>query len=377
MNNKVIPMIPLYDRSRVVQDWKCARSRYWAYEHVGRGIVKSATPLALFTGITIHDSLAAIAEATREGCEVPIDDIVGKAEQQMRESLLEVSGGVDASVEFAFEQAALVEGMLRGFYIHVWPRLMAKYPLILAIEEEMEYLHDGLIFMSKPDLILGNDEETVYVEYKSTSSKKEGWVNSWDTAVQLHSTIRAVEATKGLKVDAVIVQGLYKGYESYGKQNSPFCYAYARNGNPPFTADQISYEYKAGLKRTPTWKMPGGVKAWVEGMPFDVLQGQFPQTAPIFINDDLVDAFFRQRGLRENEIATASRLLADPASPEDNQALLDRVFPQKWEACSPYFGAGCDFKRLCHGHVNDPIGEGFEARTPHHQKELDQFEETL
>lgn len=367
---KLIELIPAYDRSRVTTDWKCPRARFLGYEVNGRGLAKETTSLPLSMGIAIHDSLATIAMATRDGFTPNIDDIATRAERQVRESLLEVSAGLDEKVTFAFEQGALVEGLIRGYYRFVWPRLVSQYPLILAVEEEMEYHHDGLIFMSKPDLIMGNDDTIVYVEFKSTASKREDWVNSWDTAVQLHSTIKAVEATKGLVVDSVIVQGLFKGFISYGRQNSVFCYAYKKFGNPPFTQDVVSYEYKAGLKRFPTWEMPGGVKAWVEGMPDATLQEQFPQTPPIMINQELVDAFFRQRATREHEIATASGLLNLPQDPEENQALLDRVFPQKWESCSPAYGGKCDFLRLCHSEVSDPLTSGFRPRDPHHALEM-------
>jgi len=380
---KIIGLTPVYDRSRVVQDWKCPRSRYWGYEAYGKGIAPLSTSLELFTGITVHDSLSSIAEATKSGSTPDIDDIAGRASQQMLESLLEVAGDDPEKIEFAHEQAALVEGMLRGFNKHVWPRLIARYPFIHCIEQEMEYPHDGLIFMSKPDLIMGNDEETVYIEYKTTSSKKEGWVNSWDTAVQLHSTIKAVKATTGIDVDSVIVQGLYKGYESYGKQNSPFCYAYKRNGNPPFTTDAISYEYKPGFKRSPTWEMDGGVKAWVESMPEMVLAALFPQTAPIFINEDLVNSFFRQRATREKEIADFVPYQNNDGTPrgmfeleagDPAWAELDRVFPQRFDQCTPSFGRPCQFKRICHGEVTEPLLQGFVERVPHHAKEMDQFD---
>lgn len=373
----VIKLKPVYDRSRVVQDWKCPRSRYWGYEYEGRGLVSSTTSLELFMGTTIHDTLAALAQLTLAGKEIDIDTLARGAYQQMFDHL---SSGVEndfEAVEFALEQASLVEGLMRGFYKHTWPRLMAAYPTILFTEEEMEHEHDGLVFMSKPDLILANSSgEAVYIEYKSTSSKREEWVNSWNTAVQLHSTIKAVESTKGLKLQSVIVQGLYKGYESYGKQSSPFCYAYKKAGNPPFTKDQIEYEFKAGFRRSPTWELPGGVKGWVESMPESVLAGQFPQTPPITINEELVDAFFRQRKAREWEIQVAKDILAEGERPEvDLQSVMDKYFPQRFDQCVPSFGRGCQFRLLCHGNVDDPLTAGYFWREPHHALEADMFAE--
>jgi hypothetical protein len=361
----------LYDRSRVTTDWQCPRKRWWQYEYDGKGIVNGNTNLELYLGTTVHDGLAAIATQYLAGT-VDIDAIALAGRKQMMDSLMGTSEVfIQEEYNFACEQGALVEGLVRGFYRAVWPRLMAQYPDIRLVEAEMHYDHDGLRFMSKPDLVLGDVEGNLwYVEYKTTANKKEGWINSWNTAIQLHSTIRAIEATLNEKVTGVIVQGLYKGYESYGKQSSPFCYAYQRKGTPPFSKDEVSYEYKAGFKRYPAWEMVGGVKTWVEGMPDSVLADQFPQTPPIFVKDSLVDSFFTQRAWREKEIDFAVKMTE--GDPEAQAGMLEVTFPQKFDQCISFWGAKCPYTKLCHGHVGEPLREGFEYRVPHHQPELEQ-----
>lgn len=364
------PLI-VYDRSRVVQDWKCPRSRYWNYDYQGRGIAPASTSLELYMGITIHDALATLALSTKEGSPISADELGRQAYTQLFDNLYQEGDPLDA-LGFAREQSTLVEGLIRGFMRHTWPKLLATYPQILLVEAELSYDHDGLRFMSKPDLVLANDDETVYVEYKSTSSKKEAWVNSWSTAVQLHSTMKAIEASTGIHVDAVIVQGLYKGYESYGKQSSPFCYAYKRNAQPPFIKEDISYEYRQGYKRFPVWDLPGGLATWVEEMPDALLGDQFPQTAPIYINDDLVEEFFAQRAVREQEIAHTIDVLLNPVTTsEDAQAALTASFPQRFDQCIPSFGRPCPYRILCHGPAVDPLSLGFTWREPHHAPELD------
>lgn len=354
-------IIRLTDRSRTTTDWKCPRARYWGYEHEGRGVRPESTSLALSTGTIIHDALAAIATYTKDGEDVPIDTIANLVFRQMEILLTPEDIVSSEAVVFAKEQASLTEGMIRGFYRHVWPRLMNQFPRIIAVEQEVEYkLDDDTIFMSKPDLLMEDHSgEIVYVEYKSTSSKQDKWVNSWDTAVQLHSSIKAVEETLGRAPAYVQIVGLYKGYESYGKQNSPFCYAYMKKGNPPFTQDVIGYEWKSGLKRYPTWELEGGVKKWVEDMPEEVLGNQFPMTAPIMINEELVEAFFRQLRIRETEIR--------------NGGDIDLVFPQRFDQCVPSFGYSCEFRKLCHGNVDDPLTVGYTYREPHHKREMEIF----
>lgn len=614
MSDKVIRLI---DRSRIVQDWKCPRSRFLGYELDGRGVTKSVTSLELYMGITVHDALAAIALFTKEGKAVDIDAIAQAAYHQMFDNIMDGADLIPEAqaVEFAQEQATLTEGMIRGYFKHVWPILMNDYAGIVAVEAEMEYkLADDLIFMAKPDLILEDKEgDFVYIEYKTTSSKKESWTNSWNTAVQLHSSIMATEQTLGTRPTSVRIVGLYKGYEclapdtpvltadlnwvpvgtlkvgdkiagfdeepnkssgntqkrqwkeaevlytgrqnlpsykltleddtevvcsenhlwltcrdnagtgsakwtktrdltkgchlirlaetwehdttydagylaaafdgegnisqhqtpkgywlshlaftqkdnemlgtvknylatrgftfsennkrgdqkiggiyihrqaqllkflgsirpkrllpkfsfnklggttvlgsplkikklefignqevvtlgtstetlvanglathnSYGKQSSPFCYAYKRAGNPPFTEEQISYDYKAGFKRFPVWELPGGVRAWVDKMPADVLAAQFPMTAPIFVDERLVEGFFKQTLARERTIQAGGD--------------LDVVYPQRFDQCVPYFGKPCQFRPICHGGVDNPLEDGFTYREPHHEAEL-------
>lgn len=381
--NKTIRLI---DRSRTVQDWKCPRARYWGYEYLGRGIVKQGTSLELFIGIVTHDALAAIATLFLNSQPIDIDEIARAAFSQIHEELV-VAAGANSSFDdrdFAIEQASLTEGMIRGFYKHVWPKLMAQYDIV-TVEQEMEYsLADGFLFMTKPDLIVEDKttKDLVYIEYKTTSSKKDEWINSWDTAVQLHSSIKATEQSLGRLPAFVQIIGLYKGWESYGKQSSPFCYAYKKFGNPPFTQDQIQYEYKAGFKRFATWELPGGVKAWVESMPDAVLANQFPQTAPIMVNEELVERFFQQRLGRETEIRDyhialalkeREETLGEDWGGEDMEKALDSTFPQRFDQCTPSFGKGCQFKKICHGSVRDPFKEGYEQRIPHHELELDQM----
>lgn len=353
--------------SRTQSDWTCPRKRFWAYEHMGRGLSKAGTNQALYTGQTLHDCLAVIGFRYKEGLDVNIDEIAETAYKQMMEALTGAAaeGTITPEVDaYAKEQATLVEGLIRGYYKHVWPRLLEKYPVVVGVEQEATYsLSDTIKFIARPDLIMADPEGGWhYIEFKSTSSKKEEWIQSWETAVQLHSSVKAVEQTFGILPEDVTIVGFYKGYVSYSRQNSPICYGYKRSGNPPFTQDQIQYEYKAGFKKFASWEMEGGVKAWIDSMPEEILANQFPMTPPIYVNEDMIEAFFKQRKIREEEIESFY-------GNED----IDRIFPQKFESCQPAYGFGCEYKKLCFGHVEDPATEGFELRVPHMDSERAQL----
>lgn len=358
----------IWHRSGTTLDWKCPRARWYQYEYERKGIVRSTTSLELFAGTVIHDCLATIATLQKEHIQIDIDAIAESGFAQMKKSLLSASEGELAAEEFATEQASLVEGLIRGFYKSMWPRVI-QGKKILFVEEEIQYEHNGCLFLCKPDLILQDETDgtTVYWEYKSTSSKKEEWINSWDTAVQLHSIIKAMREVRRIEIDYVVIQALYKGFVSYGKQNSNLIYAYKKSGSPPFTQDQFVYEYKPGFRKYPVWELPGGVKKWVDDMPDEILVGNFPQTPPIFVNNDLVDKFFTQREQREKEIYAARERIIE--HPEEITQLLDIHFPQHYDACQPGYGRPCVYKSICFGNVPNPLEQGWVYRTPHHTSE--------
>lgn len=362
-------VIWLTDRSRILQDWKCPRARYHGYHFAGRGVQPPSLQIELFLGIVIHDGLAAIATQWQHSTSADIDDIASKAAAAVKTTLGKVS---DPDSLYPMEQATLVEGLLRGFYQYAWPSLIAQYPKVVAVEQEMTYpLNDeGFVFMSRPDLVLGDtDGNLFYIEYKSTSSKSEEWVNQWNTAVQVHSTVKAIGHTLGTQPAAVIVQGLFKGGHYYGKQNSPFCYAYHRQGTPPFSYPEYSYAYKGGFKKTPVWEKEGGLKQWLADMPENLLAEQFPQTPPIYVNNEIVERFFQQRLLREFEIHEALKVIEDDnMDPELRQQFLDGFFPQIFSACNPGWGKPCGFRQLCFAGGN-PLDLGWQPREPHHEPE--------
>jgi hypothetical protein len=370
----MISKVRLFDRSRCITDWVCPYRRYLNYELDGKGIVSVGLALELHIGSVVHEALAEIAHQEKgDYSSIDINSIVLTATKQVRDTLTPQLEVEMDGLEFVNEQVALVEGLIRGFLRKVRPQLLTQYPTIIAIEQEMDFkLDESLLFMARPDLILADTEGNWhYIEFKTTSSKQDTWINQWGTSIQTHSTIKAIEQTLGTApIDTTII-GLYKGYKSYNKQNSPYCYAYSRSGNPPFTADTLLYEYKAGFKRTPTWNLDGGVKAWVEKMPEALLGEQYLQTPPLFYREDLVNAFFAQRSYREREIKMAMDMLKN-ADEESKKEILNVSFPQRFDQCVPSWGHPCPYRRICHGHVENPLMDGFAYREPHHLRELEQ-----
>lgn len=361
--------------TRIAADWKCPRYRYYRNEWNRVGLTTTDHPLELFIGTALHDGLAVGARHAHAREAIPVDDIALAGRKQVYTSLMELEDSGE-NQEFANEQGSLVEGLLRGFFRHTWPLIMAETPHIVAVEDEVFYtIKPGLKFSAKPDLLTADDNGDIrYIEYKSTSSKKPEWINSWQTAVQLHASTKAVKETSNHDVSSVVVVGLYKGWESYGKQSSPFCYAYRRAGNPPFTSDEFTYDYRAGFRKHPVWQLEGGVKKWVADMPDNIVADQFPTTFPIFPNEDLITQFFEQVNNRESEIVEALAKLDSLGEDGDaRRGVLNLHFPQRFSECQPSFGRPCPFRLLCHGSPDiNPLDAGFIERPPHIDLEVKQ-----
>jgi hypothetical protein len=380
----------LFDRTRAEHDWACQRYRYYGFEFGGRGIAPTTGGFDAQLGTLLHRATETFAKTFGEQ-----RDILGEVAPQIGSDARQLAHDFDFNAQRVQEWGALAEGIIRGFYRHVWTRFMRDYEIV-AIEPECELPIDSpgnkIIFMSRPDLIL-RDRRTgayVYADWKSTSWNNEKWINSWSKKIQLHSGMRAATKTLGVHVEYAIIVGLYKGFEKYDRRNSVFTYGFVHEGQPGILDDQFSYEYM----RAKGWQRfgltQGTIANWVENMPEATLAAQFPETPLIPIRDDLVDKFVQQRGIREADIRNARETmkeiaeLDDGVSDEDKLRLIDiemnSCFSQNFDRCEPAWGYPCNMRDLCWQSAirADPLGSGmFQWRDPHHAAERKQmgFEE--
>lgn len=379
-----------YSRASAEADWNCNRARFNQYNHSGGGIQKNNLTLELFFGTVLHDALAGIASQHSLMGEVDIDKIASEAAAFFKTTLTDYYTKGEGELPqtspnwlLVMEQSTLIEAMIRGFYKQHWPTLIAQYPVVVGYEKETIYPHDfsgklnkkgPFVYKAKPDLMLAEDQTSplVYVEHKSTSTKKQEWIESWNYAMQVHGSAKAIEFTLDREVLGTIINGMYKGSTMYGKFSSDLVYCYVTKGNPPFNKQVILPGYKAGAKKTPVWELQGGVKGYINGLSSELLSEQFPQTPLIFTNESMAEDFFRQRALREWGVRHAVSILENEAeeAPEKLR-IMDQHFPQSFSKCSPSFGRACDFLGLCHGPQSvkdDPVGSGkFALRDREHQ----------
>lgn len=338
------PNILLTDRSTMEIDWDCGRKRWWYKDFGERGIVPVKEADYFITGRHIHSDLALIAEG------VPWQEVVAAA------------GAPPANDSLLLEPFLRRLGWVTAFGKWLWPQLEARYEVV-KVEWELVLERSPLWVAGTPDLILRDrtDKRLVVIDYKSVGSLGKGWMMHWPYAVQMHLNLKAIEEELGEAPKYAQVIGLKKGREEYGKLRHDYTWAYS-DGESGWSKNW----HRDWLLR-PVSEYPGGVVGWVEQLGDEVGLQQFPFSAPIMLDERLLNDLIRARTLREQEVATHR------AAAQTDEGVLNQHWEQRFSKCRPSFGDACPYLEACHNaEVNrDPIGSGlFVVRTPHHELEL-------
>jgi hypothetical protein len=351
------------DRTRIEADWKCPRKRYWLTEYKGHGIVPARAAPALNLGIVVHEGL---------------------------EVLTDQDGGIQAACEYieqleawpllTTEQQQLCRSLLWGFGKVVWPDWLQHFDKV-AVEQELEMEHQGVVYMMRPDLLL-REKTTGDLWYPDFKTYAAAWGNrKWMHALQQQLTVLACEKATGERMAGAWVQGLYKGSMRNGKLYHPLMYGYRKHGSPGLYPTQYSIKRKPGFERFPTTEFQGtaaipttGIEGWIEWLNVtdsSVVAGCFPRTQPIFVNHEMMQDFLRQRGEREKIIASFAERVREGVCTE--QEGLDSIFPQNFSECEAQWGA-CPYLECCWNKQvrKDPVRSGmYTSRVPHHKMERD------
>ena len=374
------PLKIYFDRSRWECDTNCRRMRYWQYEYAGEGVRLPSFGWELGFGGAWHEG-ARILHATDN-----ITEAVAAAKayiQPYAETMAEW---------LKTEAGLLLEGLLRG-----WDRSTARNRLLQeyeVVDTEREMVYNQrfpFVFACRPDQILRHrkTKRLAYVEFKTTNSIKAEWFRQWKRAPQLLATTLAVKQVYGEDLDHVILQPLYKGWESKDRPQ-------------PRLESAFVYGWRNLLGPTPQWlpKRPTSWKGWERvradeiGYPAwlgligqEAVDAAIPVTQPIYMEPRMVQNWWAQASQREAEIdATRTRLAPFEAALQLNDwtveerqqlrdgrdAVLNRTFQQNFKMCEPTWGKGCQYLNACWlEHIGDnPLGQGYEVRQAHHETEL-------
>ena len=350
----------LVDRTRIEADWTCPRKRYWLTEYRHRGIVPAATPKPLAFGIVVHEGLEKLTSShlpldeRESGPRPPLDHMASLPEWKMIEQ----------------DQQWLAQALVLGFGEEVWPKWVEQYEKV-AIEQELEFEHDGVLYMVRPDILL-RDKTTGELWYPDFKTYGSGWSNrKWSYALQQHLTILACEKATGEQVAGSWIQGLSKGSRREGKLYHPLVYGYRKHGSPGLYTTAYAPKRKPGFERFPITQYGGdsalnaprtGTEAlhrWIKMLRKkhpEVMSNLFPRTPPIFMKREMMTEFLEQRTKREKEIANAADM-----SP----------FPQNFSACESMYGT-CPYLEACwvsNVHRAPESSGLYVMRTPHHEAE--------
>jgi len=418
-------VITYIDRSRMKAYKACPRLRFLEYHCQGTGIRLSKENIFLSTGSAIHQGIELLLRGEsvycfecgfnstllQKGINCPIcekdskyiqlaiindiDSCVKVATHEYTKLISKKELELDKNENQLFvmqEQRALIEGLIRAFYIVHYPILIDEYE-VLDTEREIELeLADGLVLMSRPDSVFRDKATQGLVVYSLKSSA------SWKTDTnelqnkyddQGISELITSEAFYGEEVEAILMNFVIKGQrmlmgEAENKvklQNSFIVHPYMLDG----IGQQFSIKYtKAkGWKRVNIWEeMP--VRDWIEILEkdyFEELKGTVVNPYPYNRSTEDIKNWREQNVYQELEIAKHLDELRqlEPSLPGIResqlsyyQTLLNRYFPQTRNACFSY-GKTCQFVMHCWEGVRSDSVE-YEARQAHHKPEQELFQ---
>ena len=165
---------------------ECPRRYLYNYRLYGTGIVPKFSSVPLLVGGCLHKAVENIAgqwltnTSLGNDLRVDIDSAVAIAKESYREEIsrrpLSTPHSQEEETEQQFviqEQLALVEAMVRLWYIKEWPKIIEYYD-ILAVEQEIAFPLGLVIYQSKPDLILLHKKNGDVINYSLKSVKQGG-----------------------------------------------------------------------------------------------------------------------------------------------------------------------------------------------------------
>lgn len=198
-------MTPFFTSRSAVEAYQdCPRYRYNQYFLNGKGVVPVAKSIPLMTGGAVHRGVEHLANRVRIGQEADVEVAVQLAVEEYVKACeaegFKFSGkGVDTDKQqwFTFcEQKALIEALIRVWYIVELPNIVERYT-ILAVEREIEPIEiaPGVWFQAKVDMELREKTSGDYHNYSLKTMKQwdERSENSYKSDLQGVTEIWAVE----------------------------------------------------------------------------------------------------------------------------------------------------------------------------------------
>lgn len=355
-------VVLLDDRSGAEIDDKCGMMYWMNRIEGGIGISPTKKALPLLIGSETHNDLATIAKMSDirpEAISELVDDLLSELTPAQRENT--------TAMELFYRRL----GWLVAFALYMEPRIRAEWDNVW-IEDELILKRDPLYVPVTPDRILRSKKDSdhlIYKEYKTVTRAWSSWVQSWQFAIQLHIGIAAAQEELGQTINYAQVMGLQKGYYSQAddRLNHPYTWGYYNERTSEWEHRYDFARDKAWVKM-PVWEYPGGIVKWVQLCGEEVGLGQFPHSAPVFLNPRMLDEWVARRKRRQFQIkGVRERCRTD-------EKLRAIYFERRQAQCrSPYTREACPYLLACwNAEVNaNPLAHpDYEPRQPHHEVEI-------
>src|ERR1700684_851982 len=377
------------DNSRRSCAEKCLRKRFWNFEYKNRGIEpirkgKSEFPLLTGTGVhrMVEASLHMDAAWTDESDPYKDFDCQG-----------------DERVEYLVgEQKALMQGIHGAWFATKYESFIATYEVLDIEREESVELAPGVVWMSRPDLLVRrrSDGALFIVNLKTTKKADERWVSQWPLDMQTLSEVVAVEHRLNdefggdkdgelIKLSGVIILGLLKGEQlqypagsGNWYHNSPLIWAWHNESGKVHPRGEWSARYewaddegnhrlgKGWVKREIWLHYAGGVKERIRHLSETdpaLLEEQVVQLPPILRSEQQIQSWkqtviHQERKIRENRLTVLQGSLT-----------LDECFPLSTASGNCLWPSKCGMYSICHEGADPDDQERFQPRPCNHPQE--------
>lgn len=394
----------LISRSALAEYQRCPRKYYWQQAYKGVGVVPRKQALPLLFGSCTHLGLQSLLENG------DIDEALRLADHEFTVQTRAKGLDLQASEDTMFvynEQRALLEALLRAWFLVRYPSFTAEYEVLDIEREELWTPRAGIGFMARADgLLRSRSDESLYILSFKTAKQ---WSAKTDqearSDIQGISELVAVEARLGERVQGIQMEYLIKGRRDEYPKSSGIYRTYSPLVHPWFNAGTGKYawswdwqdlegKHTLGNKwRTVNIWEREGVREWLSLLTSGTVQPEAGNCLSEYVISPL--PYFRNRDEVESwkiqAHRQAQRIDADVRSVEEARSYtgpfdagvdpqaqfgvaLDIKFPQHRHSCN--YPTQCPYKSICFGSAGPEPEEDprYEWREPHHQLEQERYE---
>jgi hypothetical protein len=340
--------------------WDCPKKAWLTFWKDGTGYTKKSLNVEMWIGSMSHSIISRVLGGAL--IDKAIVDVTNEFIQDAVERGLDLEG--DASFILEVERIkALVEGMVRGWFLVRWPLLSGEYDVVETEREHIIRLTDGVEFLFRPDALLERkkDKELAILEIKTSGWINDNYLNAYDYDSQTISLAKCISEEMGRPVTHVQIEVMYKGVTRRSAEGKKYYTPFLR-GWQNLETTEISYEE---VKRKGWREFQVGTlvsaKDWVNNMPIELLAAQY-YSKPVYRS-------LRSEAIWWEQTIDLTRLLSLRVG--GGESCFHGRFSRY--CFDNNYHKRCQFLPYCYGEIDELLGNGWEVREPHHANEKEEL----